>query len=217
MVGEALPGGLLMRLCATHAGDDGVMLVIPLAGLTAGQATHSRVGTIGGDHQRRAQGAAISQGQQPIVSRTAHLLQACVGQHLDTGVLQALQQRVLHHTVFNDMAQHVSVHTGRRKVDVPGAAAVPHVHVRVRAGAPCANTLPGAEALQDALAGGRQGADPGFKGVLSGEGFDAERAAVEQHHVQPAVFERQRQSASDHSGPDNQHICAHFHALSLSR
>jgi len=115
------------------------------------------------------------------------------------------------------MAQHLGMHAGRRKVDLPGAAAIPHVHVRIRAGAAAGDAVPGAKALQDALAGGRQGTDPGFEGRFAGKGLDAQRAAVEQQDFQPAVLERQRQCASDHSGPNNQQICAHFHALSLSR
>ncbi|MNZ39279.1 hypothetical protein D3C78_567690 [compost metagenome] len=80
VVGKALPGGRLMRFGAAHAGDNGVVQVVPLAGLAAGQAPHRRVRAVSGDDQRCAQRAAIGEGQQPLVTGTAHLFQARVGQ-----------------------------------------------------------------------------------------------------------------------------------------
>jgi len=131
------------------------MQVIPFTGGGAGQATHGGVGAIGGDHQRRAQGAAIGQGQQPVIAGAAHLLQPRVGQQAQVAVVQAIKQSILHHTVFDDMPEHLGVHAGRRKVDLPSAAAIPHLHLAVRAGPARHNAVPHAQALQDALAGGR--------------------------------------------------------------
>lgn len=40
VIGKALPGGLLVRFAAAHAGNDGVVRVIPFTGGAASQATH---------------------------------------------------------------------------------------------------------------------------------------------------------------------------------
>ncbi|RMT98538.1 hypothetical protein ALP39_04866 [Pseudomonas marginalis pv. marginalis] len=216
-IGKALPRRALVRLAAAHTGDDGVVQVIPFTGGGAGQATHRRVSPVGGHHQRRTQGAAIGQGQQPVIAGAAHLLQARIGQQAQVAVVQAIKQGILHHAVFDDVPEHFGVHAGGRKVNLPGAAAVPHLHLAIRAGAARHNAVPHAQALKDALAGRRQGAHAGFEGRVTVERLDAQRAAIEQQHLQATALQRQRQGASDHSGPDNQHICAHVHALSLSR
>ncbi|MNP38499.1 hypothetical protein D3C76_1320120 [compost metagenome] len=83
------------------------------------------------------------------------MLQPRIGQQADVAVVQALQQAVLHHPVLDDMAEHLGMHTGRREVNLTGAAAIPHMHVGIRRGAPLGNAVPGAEALEDALAGRR--------------------------------------------------------------
>ncbi|MNP06807.1 hypothetical protein D3C76_988070 [compost metagenome] len=205
-----------MRFGATHAGDDGMVKIIPFAGRHSGQASHRRVGAICRDHQRRAQGAAIGQGQQPVIAGAAHLLQASIGQQPQVAIVQTLKQGILDHAVLDDMPQHLGMHAGRREVDLPGAAAIPDLHVGVGAAAPPGDAVPHAQALENPLAGSRQGAHPWLKRCLSVERFDAHGAAVQQQDFQPAVLQRQRQGAADHSGPDNQQICAHFHALSLS-
>ncbi|MNE54248.1 hypothetical protein D3C80_1490130 [compost metagenome] len=62
VIGKALPGGALMGIGATHAGDDGVVQVIPFTGLATGQAAYCRIGAIGGDDQGRTQVTTIGQG-----------------------------------------------------------------------------------------------------------------------------------------------------------
>ncbi len=47
------------------------------------------------------------------------------------------------------------MHTGRREVNLTGAAAIPHMHVGIRRGASLGNAVPSAKALEDALAGRR--------------------------------------------------------------
>ena len=91
-VGKALPGRALVRLAAAHAGDDGVVQVIPFAGRRASEAAHGGVGAVGRDHQRRAQGAAVGQGQQPVSAGAAHLLQARIGQQTEVAVVQTVEQ-----------------------------------------------------------------------------------------------------------------------------
>ncbi|MNP77251.1 hypothetical protein D3C76_1746420 [compost metagenome] len=64
------------------------------------------------------------------------------------------------------------MHAGSREVNLPGAAAVPHMHVGIGCDTPLGDTFPGAQALQDALAGGRQGTDPGLERRVAIERFD---------------------------------------------
>ncbi len=217
LVGEALPGGSLVRGAAAHAGDDRVVQVIPLSRLAASQAAHRRVGAVGGHHQRRTQLTAIGQGQQPFVTGAAQLLQAGIGQQADIAIVQALQQTVLHHPVLDDMAEDLGVHTGCREMYLTGTAAVPHMHVGIRRHAPPGDAVPGLQAFEDALAGRRQCTDPRLERCIGVERFDRQRAAVEQENFQAAVAKRQGQGAADHTGTDNQQICAHFHALRLPR
>ena len=125
--------------------------------------------------------------------------------------MQAIEQGILHHAVLDDMPKHLGMHTGRREVDLPGAAAVPYLHFAIGAGTPLYDTVPHAQALKNALAGRRQRAHPRFKRRSRVKWLDAQRAAVEQQYLQATALQRQRQGASDHSGPDNQHICAHVH------
>ncbi len=202
---------------AAHAGDDGMVQVIPLTGFATGQAPHCRVGTVCRDHQRCTQLAAIGEGKQPLVSRAAQLFEPRIGQQADIAVMQAFQQAILHHPVLDDMAEHLGVHAGGREVNLPGATAIPHMHVRVGRGTPQGNTVPGAEALEDALAGCRQRADTRLERGLGIERLDRQRAAVEQEDLQATVAQRQGQGAADHTGTDNQQICAHFHALRQPR
>ncbi|MNO88249.1 hypothetical protein D3C76_796900 [compost metagenome] len=216
-IGEALPGRGLVPGAATHAGDDGMVQVIPLAGFAAGQAPHCRVGTVGRDHQRRTQLAAIGEGQQPLVAGAAQLFEPRIGQQADIAVMQALQQAILHHPVLDDVAEHLGMHAGSREVNLPGAAAIPHMHVRVWRGTPLGNAIPGAKALENALAGRRQRADTRLERGLGIERLDRQRAAVEQEDLQATVAQRQGQGAADHTGTDNQQICAHFHALRQPR
>ena len=44
-----------------------------------------------------------------------------------------------------------------------------------------------------------------------------QRAAIEQEDLQATVAQRQGQCTADHTGTDNQQICAHFHALRQPR
>src|SRR3546814_5431615 len=92
-------------------------------------------------------------------------------------------------------------------MDLPGAAAVPDVHVGIRTGAAGDDAVPDTQAIKDPLARRRQGTDPGLEYRLGIEGFDAHRAAVEQQHLQATALQRQRPGAADHTGADNQQIC----------
>ncbi|MDT4811167.1 hypothetical protein FQZ97_440960 [compost metagenome] len=211
VVGEALPGGTLVRLGATHAGDDGVVQVIPLAGRAAGQAAYRGVGAVGGHHQGRAQLATAHQGQQPVVAGAPQALQTGAGQQADAALVQRLHQGVLDHAVLDDVAEHLGVHAGGGEMDLAGAGAVPDPHLAIGAAAPRADAGPGAEAFEDALAGGGQGADPRFEGRCRVERLDAERAAVDQQDVQAAVLQRQGQGTADHAGAHDDQIRAQFH------
>ncbi|MNV84656.1 hypothetical protein D3C71_1785470 [compost metagenome] len=115
---------------------------------------------------------AIGKGQQPLVAGAAQVFQARIGQQPDVAVVQTLQQAILHHAVLDDMAEYLGMHTGRREMDLTGTAAIPHLHVRVRRGAPLGDAFPGAEAFKDALARRRQGADAGLERRLDVERRD---------------------------------------------
>lgn len=91
------------------------------------------------------------------------------------------------------------------------------MHVGIRRSTPLGDAVPRAEALEDALAGRRQRADTRFEGRLGIEGLDRQRAAIEQEDLQATVAQRQGQCTADHTGTDNQQICAHFHALRQPR
>ena len=209
VVGKALPGRGLMRLGATHAGDDGVVQVIPFAGGATGQAAHRRVGAIGGHHQRRAQLTAVRQGQQPAVAGAAQLLQASAGQQANGAFVQTFEQGVLHHAVLDNMAEHLGMHAGRTEMHLAGAGAVPNLHLAIGAETPGGDAGPGADAFQYALAGQGQGADPRLEGCAGVKGFDAEGAAIDQDDIQPLLLERQGQGTADHAGAYDDQIRLH--------
>ncbi|MNP17200.1 hypothetical protein D3C76_1096260 [compost metagenome] len=102
-------------------------------------------------------------------------------------------------------------------MNVARAAAIPDVHLLVRADPSLTHALPGPKALKDALAGRRQSADPRLEGRFRIIGLDTQGAAVEHEDLQATVLQCQGQGTADHPGTDNQQICAHVHALSLSR
>lgn len=213
VVGEALPGGCAVRVLAAHAGDDGVVQVIPFAGGAAGQAAYRRVGAVGGDHQRRTQLATVGQDQQPVVAGVAHLFQARIGQQAGGGIVQAFQQGVLHHPVLDDMAEYLGVHAGGAEADPPGAGAIPHLHLAIGLGAARDDAVPGMQALENPPAGFGQRADPRLVGRLRLERRHVERAAVHQQHLQAAALQGQGQGATDHAGADDDQIRVHILVL----
>ena len=111
------------------------------------------------------------------------MLKARAGQQAQIRLKQGIQQTVLNHPILHDMAEHLGMHAGRRKVHLARAGAVPHLHIAIRAGAPRGDPLPSTEAFEDALAGRRQGADPGFKRRRRSKGLNAQRAAVQQQNL----------------------------------
>ena len=102
------------------------------------------------------------------------------------------------------------MHAGGGKVDLPGAAAVPHAHVSIGVGTPRLDTVPGAQALKDALAGHGQCTDPRFEGCQCVERFAGQRPAVDQEDVQAAVAQGERQGAADHASADDDQVGAQF-------
>ncbi len=186
------------------------MQVIPFARGTAGQAAYGGIGAIGRDEQRRTQLAAIGEGQQPVVTTATQLFQARAGQQADLAVVQALEQGVLYHAVLDDMPQRLGMHAGRSEMDAAGAGAIPHAHLAVGAGPSGGDAVPGAQALQDALAGHGQGTDPWLERRLCDEGRHAERAAIDDQDVQPTVLQRQGQRTAHHAGADDDQIRAHI-------
>ncbi|MDT4832148.1 hypothetical protein FQZ97_656890 [compost metagenome] len=122
-----------------------------------------------------------------------------------TGV-QALEQGVLDHAVLDDMAEGFGVHAGGGKVDLPGAGAVPHLHLGIGAGAPRDDAVPGADPLEDALAGRRQRADPRLERRAGIERLDRQRPAIHHQDLQATVLQGQRQGGTDHAGTDDDHI-----------
>ncbi len=208
-VGEALPAGQQVGLPGAHAGDHGMMQVIPFAGGQTAQAAYAGVGTISADQQRGAQLAAVFQCQQPAIARAAQHGEAGGGLQAYTAILQLLQQGILHNAVFDNVTQHFGVGAGRAEMDAAGARAIPDLHVAVRAGAAGKDTVPGTQLAQQVLAGGRQRADPRLKGMFGSKGGGRKRAAIQQLDAQAAVFQRQRQRAADHAGTDNDDVCVH--------
>src|SRR5690554_2373015 len=208
-VGEALPAGQQVGLRGAHAGDHGMMQVIPFAGGQTAQAEYAGDGTISADQQRGAHLAAVFQCQQPAIARAAQHGEAGGGLQAYTAILQLLQQGILHDAVFHNVTKHFGLHAGRAEMDAAGARAVPYLHVTVGAGAPDNNAVPGAQVVQQVLAGGGQGADPWFEGVSGTEWSGLERAAIQQQNIQPAVFQRQCQGAADHAGTYNDQVCVH--------
>ncbi len=217
VVCKALPRGFAVGIRRAHARHNGVMQVVPFPRCGAGHASHGRIGAIGRDHQRRAQCAAVGQRQEPVIAGVTHLLQTRIGQQTDVAVMQTFDQRILHHAVFDDVPKHLSVNAGSREMHLARAAAVPHVHIAVGADATRNDAIPDAKPLKNALTGDGQRTDPGFKWGISHERFDRQGTAIHHEDVQPTVSQRQRQRAPHHSGPDNQQICARFHALNRSR
>ncbi len=210
VVGEALPGSPLMRLAAAHTGDDGLMQIVPFARFAASQPAHRRVGAIGGDQQGRVQLTTVVQRQLPALWHSLQPLEpGGAEQPLAATALHGLQQRVLHHPVLDDMAEHLGMHGLGGKMDLSGTRAIPDMHVGVRADASRRHPRPGAEALEDALAGCRQGADSWLEAALRVEIGGLQRARIEHQDVQPAAFECQGQRTADHSGTDDDQIGLH--------
>ncbi len=102
--------------------------------------------------------------------------------------MQSIEQSVLNHAVLDDMPEHFGMDTGRREMDLPGAAAIPDVHVGVRTTAPADNAIPDAQAFKYSLAGRRQGTHSRFERSLPIEGFDAQGATVQQQDFEPTVL-----------------------------
>ncbi|MNI61622.1 hypothetical protein D3C73_1169030 [compost metagenome] len=115
------------------------------------------------------------------------MFQSRTRQQAQVAVMQAVEQSILHHAILDDMSQPLGMHTGGTEMDLPGATAVPHMHVRIRAAASFGDAFPGAQPLENPLAGCRQRAHPRLERRLCVEGFDRHRAAVQQQDVQPAV------------------------------
>src|SRR5690606_29345795 len=139
---------------------------------------------IGSDQQRCTQLAAVGQGQQPAIATAAQLLQAGVAEQTKLTVVQTVEQSVLYDAVLDDVTEGFGMHTGSGEVHAASTGAVPHAHVAIGRGPAGGDAFPGAEAFENALTGGRQGADPWFEGAIGGEGLDAEWAAIDHQNLQ---------------------------------
>ena len=110
---ETLPGGGLQRLFAFNGGDDGVVVVIPLAGGYAGKLADARQCAVGTDNQSRAECAAAAQrnGQAAFVIWVGEggdgVLNAA-----DVAAFQCAAQGVNGFTIFDDVAQFRGVQVG---------------------------------------------------------------------------------------------------------
>ena len=209
VIGEALPGGQPVLLGAAHAGDDGVVEIIPLAGLTTGHAPHRRIGAIGGHQQRRLQFAAIGQAHPPAGLALLQALDARLAEQPHRAVTQAVEQGILHHAVLDDVPEHLGMHAGGGEADLSGTRAVPDLHVRIGTAAPGLDARPGAQALQQIATGRRQGADARLERRRRVERPRLERGAVHQQDVQAAVLQGQRQGAADHPGAHDDDVRVH--------
>jgi hypothetical protein len=186
------------------------MQIIPFAGFATSQAANRRVGAIRRNQQGRTQLAAVDQRQLPTVRGARQLLDARVADQLQSAAaLHRVQQRILHHTVFDDMPEHFGMYGLGGKMNLPGARAVPYVHVGVGARAARGDARPGTDPLQDALAGCGQRTDPRFEAALRVEVDDLERARIEHDDLQPATFEGECQGTADHAGTHDDQIRLH--------
>ncbi len=107
------------------------------------------------------------------------------------------------------MPEHFGMYGLGGKMNLPGARAVPYVHVGVGARAARGDARPGTDPLQDALAGCGQRTDPRFEAALRVEVDDLERARIEHDDLQPATFEGECQGTADHAGTHDDQIRLH--------
>ncbi len=219
VIREALPGRTLVRLGAAHTGDDGMVQVVPFPRLAARQAPYCRIRAIGSNQQAGVQLLAVSKGKVPTGFILAQPFQTRPGNQLHRAAgLECLQQRILHHAVLDDMAKHLGMYRGGRKVNLSGAGAVPHAHVAVRAGATPDDARPGAEAFENPLARRRQRADTRLERIRRRKGLRFKRPGIDQPDIQPALLQRQCQRAANHPGAHNDEVRLHqFSPASIQR
>src|SRR5690606_34544156 len=203
-----------MGLGATHAGDNSVVQVIPLTSVTAGQAPYRRIRAVGCNQPPGTQLLAVSKGQVPAGVVPMQLFQTRSGDQLYRAAgLERLQQRILHHPVLDDMAEHFGMYRSSGKMDLPSTGAIPHTHFAVGTCAVANDTRPGTDAFEYALAGSGQCAYAGFERVGWSEGLRFKRPGINQANVQPALLQRQCQRAADHPRAHDDEVRLHHSLL----